>query len=334
VILSHRDVQVAILETARGGILKSGLGFPDCDVAVVMNVTADHLGLAGIDTVEQLADVKAVLPQVVKPGGHAVLNADDPLVHAMRERTPGRVALFSTRPRGESAEVEAHLAAGGVVARVESVEGREHLCILDGGRTVDLGAADEVPLTFGGLARFQVQNVLAASTAAYVQGVTPDEIRRGLATFLPSTASTPGRLNMIETPRGRVLLDYAHNPAAIAGLFGFVRAMPARRRMALLSAPGDRRDDDLREIGRLADGLDLVIMKEHAVYRRGRAPGAIAELMAEGLRATGFPDDRILTFTEEHDAVAHVMSVMEPGDIVIIIADDTKAVAAQLDTMD
>ena len=331
VVLSHPETEVAVLETARGGILKSGLGWDACDVAVVMNVTADHLGLRGIDTVEQLAEVKAVIPGAVKTGGYAVLNADDALVYAMRARTAGTIALFSTRAAGENAAVEEHLATGGILARPELVDGRERLVIRQGGRRADLGAVADIPLTFGGLARFQVENVLAASTAAWVQGVSDELIAAGLQTFVPSSAVTPGRLNIVETTRGRVLLDYAHNAAAITGLLDFVRAMPARRRMALLSAPGDRRDEDLREIGRLAEGLDLAIMKEHPVYRRGRAPGEIARIMADGLRATGTAESRIVTFTEEPDAVAHVMTVMQPGDVVIIIADDTSAVMRQLD---
>ena len=333
IILSHREVEFAVLETARGGILKSGLGFPSCDVAVVLNVTPDHLGLRGIDTVEQLAAVKAVLPGVVTPAGLAVLNADDPLVYAMREATPGRVALFSVCAAGARALVDAHVREGGMAAVLDVVDGREQLRIVDGGRVIELGGSPDIPLTFGGLARFQVQNILAASLAAYDSGVTPEDIRRGLRSFLPSSAVTPGRLNLVETPRGQVLLDYAHNAAAVAGLLDFVRAMPARRRMALLSAPGDRRDEDLRAIGALASGLDFVIMKEHDVYRRGRAPGVIAELMADGLRATGYPPERVRTFAEEHEAVSHVMSVMEAGDVVIIIADDTRAVAAQLAAM-
>ena len=330
VILSHPRVEVAVLETARGGILKSGLGFDQCDVAVVMNVTADHLGLRGIHTVEQLAEVKAVLPGVVKSDGCAVLNGDDPLVLGMRERTRGRIALFSTKPAGSNAAVDAHRASGGIVAIVERDGDAEMLVIRHGDTRILIAASVDVPLTFGGLARFQVQNVLAASLAAWVQGVPPEQIRTGLLSFRPSAVLTPGRLNVVETTRGRVLLDYAHNAAAIRGLVEFVNAMPASRRMALLSAPGDRRDEDLREIGRLAASLDYVIFKEHDVYRRGRAPGVIAGIMADGLRATGFPDERIGIFVEEHDAVTYVKSVMQPGDVVIIVADDTDAVTAQL----
>jgi UDP-N-acetylmuramyl tripeptide synthase len=330
IILSHPEVEVAVLETARGGILRAGLGWEQCDVGIVTNVTSDHLGLKGIDTIEQLADVKAVIPAVVKDTGHAVLNADDPLVYAMREGTAGRIVLFSTRPVGESAKVEEHLARGGIVARVEQATGGEQFVIREGERHVVLAPVADVPLTFGGLARFQLGNVLAAAAAGYVQGLSDSELRDGLLSFVPSAGRTPGRLNVLETTRGRVMIDYAHNAAAVAGLVDFLAATPAKRRIALLSAPGDRRDDDLREIGRLAARLDYVIPKEHEVYRRGREPGAINALITEGLVEAGFPTDRIVSFVEEHDAVTYLMDFMQPGDVAVIVADDTAAVTAQI----
>lgn len=329
-ILSHAAVEVAVLETARGGILRAGLGFEQCDVAVVTNVTSDHLGLKGIETIQQLAEVKAVLPAVVKPSGYAILNADDPLVSAMRERTPGHVAFFSTRTPGESAMADEHVARGGIVARMEREGSEESFVIRAGDRREVLGTAKEVPLTFGGLARFQFGNVLAAAAAAYVQGLRAEQIRDGLLGFVPSARATPGRLNVMETTRGRVIIDYAHNAAAISGLVEFLVASPARRRVALLSAPGDRRDEDLRAIGRLATSLDLVVMKEHEAYRRGRQPGEINAVMTEGLIGAGFPAERARSFVEEHDAVDYVLGIMQPGDIVAIIADDEEAVANQL----
>jgi cyanophycin synthetase len=173
--------------------------------------------------------------------------------------------------------------------------------------------------------------VLAAAAAAYAQGLLPKHIRDGLASFVPSAGHTPGRLNVLETTRGRIMLDYAHNAAAIAGLVEFLVATPAQRRIALISAPGDRRDDDLREIGRLAARLDYVIPKEHDVYRRGRAPGAINQLITEGLLEGGLPADRTSSFVEEHDAVAFLVDLMRPGDVAVIIADDTAAVTKQLE---
>jgi cyanophycin synthetase len=331
IILSHPEVEVAVLETARGGILRSGLGYDECDVGVVLNVTADHLGLRGIHTVEQLADVKAVIPAVVKPGGFTVLNADDPLVLAMRERTPGTVVLLTTRPMGENAHVEEHLARGGIAALIEEELGGEWLVIRDGARRAVLAPVRDVPLTFGGAARFQLANILAAAAVAWTQGMPVETIRAGLLGFIPSAARTPGRLNVVETARGRVILDYAHNAAAIAGLLDFLAGMPARRRMALISVPGDRRDEDLRQIARLAAPMDYVIFKEHEHYRRDREPGEVARIMSEELLAAGHPADRVARFAEERDAVEHVLGLMQDGDVVVIIADDQAAVMEQLD---
>jgi cyanophycin synthetase len=330
IVLSHPEVEVAVLETARGGILRSGLGFDQCDVGVVLNVTADHLGLRDIDTVEQLANVKAVVPAVVKPTGHTVLNADDPLVFAMRERTVGTVVLFSTKPAGQSAHVEEHLARGGMVARVERIGDVDQLVIREGERRTVLAPVREVPLTFGGAARFQIGNLLAAAAAAYAQGMPAEAIRDGMLSFVPSAARTPGRLNVLETTHGRVIIDYAHNAAAIAGLLDFVAETPAVHRMALLSVPGDRRDEDLRDIARHAARMDYVIFKEHSAYRRGREPGEVARIMTEALLATGFPADRVAPFADERDAVDHAMGLMRHGGVVAIIADDSAAVLEQL----
>jgi cyanophycin synthetase len=326
IILSHPDVEVAVIETARGGIVRAGLGFDACDVGVVLNVTSDHLGIGGIDTLAQLADVKAVVPAVVKPTGFTVLNADDPLVLPMRDRTPGTVALFSTAPAGTNAAVDAHLASGGIVARVEG-EGDDAAFVIHGGgdgggdRQTRIARVRDVPLTFGGAARFQFENILAAVLVAHTQGMPAGRIRDGLMSFIPSASRTPGRLNMIDTDRGRVIVDYAHNAAAISGLLDFVAGMPAVHRMAVISVPGDRRDEDLREVGRRAAGLDYVIFKEHPDYRRGRAPGESVRLLTEGLMETGHSAERVAAFEDEREAVQHAIGLMRQGDVVAIIAD-------------
>jgi cyanophycin synthetase len=328
IVLSHPDVEVAVLETARGGILRAGLGFDACDVAVVLNVSADHLGLGDIETVERLADVKGVIPAIVRPTGHAVLNADDALVFNLRERTPGTVVLFTTAPLGENAHVDEHLARGGIVACLERDGDDEHLMIRQGDRRVGIAALRDVPLAFGGAARFQLQNLLAACATAYVQGMAAERIRAGLLTFVPSVAQTPGRLNIVETNRGRVILDYAHNAAAIAGLLDFVDGMPAEYRIAVISVPGDRRDEDLRAVGKLAAEMDYVIFKEHEPLRRGRPAGESAGLLADGLLATGFPRERVATFATEREAVDHAIGLMRPGSIVTIVADSPDALEA------
>ncbi|HEX6313889.1 MAG TPA: cyanophycin synthetase, partial [Gemmatimonadaceae bacterium] len=212
IILSHPAVDVAVLETARGGLLRSGLGFDECDVGVVLNVSADHLGLQGINTLEQLAALKGVVAAVVRRDGHAVLNADDDLVHPLRERTTADIAFFSSMKIGENPVVEAHVTRGGIAACMHD----GNFVIRRGRVQMAIGSEREVPLMRGGLARFQRQNVLAAAVSAYVRGMRYDDIRAGLLSFAPSSAMTPGRLNIMRLPSGaRVVVDYAHNAAAV-----------------------------------------------------------------------------------------------------------------------
>jgi cyanophycin synthetase len=316
VVLSNPTVDVAVLETARGGILRAGLGFDECDVGVVLNVSADHLGLGGIDTVEQLAEVKGVVAAVVKRDGHAVLNADDPLVYAMRERTPGDTVLFSVAD-GENPRVEAHVARGGVAAVVEAGQ----FVVRRGRLRIPVAAEREVPLMLGGAARFQRENVLAAIAAAYVLGVRYDDIRAGLRSFFPSAGTMPGRLNLVRLDGGpRVLVDYAHNPAALAGLVDTVRRLPADRRVVVATAPGDRRDEDVRAVGRALAGFDRVILREDR-DRRGREPGAVAALLRAGLAEGGLADGRVETVLEEPEAVRRAIDGLGARDLLVVLSD-------------
>jgi cyanophycin synthetase len=325
IILSNPTVDVAVLETARGGIIRAGLGFEDADVGVVLNVSADHLGLRGINTVEQLAEVKGVVPAVVKREGHAVLNADDPLVYAMRDRTMADIVLFSTLPEGENQLFEDHIARNGIGARIE-----DGIFVVRRGRLrIPIVPVREVPLMLGGAAHFQEQNILAAIATAYVQGVRYDTIRAGLLSFFPSPSMTPGRLNLLRVGRARVLVDYAHNPAAIAGLMQLAGELPARRRVGVITAPGDRRDDDMRELGRLSGILDRVIVKEDD-DRRGRAEGEIAALVIDGLRSAGLTDEQIEVVPSERDAVSRLLAELGDGDLGVVLADKVPAVLAQI----
>lgn len=321
IILTNPTVDVAVLETARGGILRAGLGFDEADVGVVLNVSADHLGLRGIHTVEQLADVKSVIPAITKREGHAVLNADDPLVYAMRERSGADIVLFSAREYGENPLVTDHVNRGGIAAVVE-----EGTYVIRRGRLrIPIAAEHDVPLTLGGAARFQRDNVLAAMAAAYVQGMRYDDIRAGLLSFFPSPTTTPGRMNLIRVRGGgRVLVDYAHNAAAIAGLVDFVSRTPAVQRYCVLTVPGDRRDEDIREAGRLCAGFDKVIIKEDT-DRRGRGRGEIAGLLTEGLVQAGMEPDQIEVMYEEHEAINRGLDLLGEDDLLVIHADKVKA---------
>ncbi|HLM67447.1 MAG TPA: cyanophycin synthetase, partial [Longimicrobium sp.] len=331
VVLANPRVEVAVLEAARGGILRSGLGFDACDVGIVLNVTADHLGLRGIHTVDDLARVKGVIPSIVKPDGFAVLNADDPRVLAMRGATPGTVVLTSVVGEAGNPAVAEHLAAGGIAVLVEEEGGRETIVVRGGaGERVPVVAVDDVPLAMGGAARFQLGNLLAAVAAGHLRGIAADALAEGLRTFIPSGSVTPGRMNVVRTARGTVIVDYAHNPAAVRGLMDFVGRMEARRRIGVVTMPGDRRDEDLRELGEITSVLDYVVVKEHDQYRRGRPAGDVARLIAEGLEAGGLRPECHEAVLPEPEAVARALSLMEPGDLVVILADDSLDVLAQV----
>jgi cyanophycin synthetase len=324
IILTNPTVDVAVLETARGGILRAGLGFDECDVGVVLNVSADHLGLRGIQTVEQLADVKSVIPAVTKREGHAVLNADDPLVYGMRERSAADIVLFSAREFGENELVEDHVARGGIAAVIE----RDTFVIRRGRLRIPIAVEHDVPLSLGGAARFQRENVLAAVAAAYVLGMRYDDIRAGLLSFFPSPSTTPGRMNLIRVRGGgRVLVDYAHNAAAISGLVDFVFRTPAARRYCVLTVPGDRRDEDIREAGRLCARFDRVIIKED-IDPRGRQRGEIAGLLREGLIEAGMDPANIDVRYQEDEAILQGLELLGEDDLLVIHADKVAATLA------
>src|SRR5687768_851861 len=328
IVLSNPTVDVAVLETARGGILRAGLGYDEADVGIVLNVSSDHLGLRGITTLEQLADVKSVVPAVVKRQGHAVLNADEPLVYAMREKTGGDVALFSMMAPGSNPQFEQHIARNGIGARIED----DHFVILRGKLRIPVARVREVPLMLGGAARFQRGNILAAILAAYVQGMRYDDIRAGLQSFAPSPSLTPGRLNLTRVNGVRVLVDYGHNPAAIEGLMEVVIHLPAKNRIGIITVPGDRRDEDIREVAHLASSMDYIIIKEDSDLR-GRQPGEISRLIREGLREKDVSDDRIEVIPDEIEAIERALERAEPEDLVTILADDVPGVLAYLDAV-
>jgi cyanophycin synthetase len=243
----------------------------------------------------------------------------------MRDKTPGDLVLFSTRPEGESREFELHLSRNGIGARIE----KDTFVIRRGKLRIPIAGVRDVPLMVGGAAKFQRENILAAILAAYVQGMRYDDIRAGLLSFFPSPSLTPGRLNLIRVGAGRVLVDYAHNPAAIAGLLEFVGGLDANRRIGIITAPGDRRDEDLLAVGRLSASLDHVIVRDDK-YRRGRAPGEISRFIAQGLREGGLSEEHIDVVHDEEDALARAMSYMQDNDLIFILADDVPRVLEQV----
>ncbi|HEY8381863.1 MAG TPA: cyanophycin synthetase [Microvirga sp.] len=333
VVLRDPTVDVAVLETARGGILRAGLGFEFCDVGLVTNVQPDHLGLKGIETIEDLAWVKSVVVEAVHPQGTSVLNADDEMTVRMRRRAGGRVAFFSIRGGADMpAFLREHIAQGGLaVVREPSARGGE-IVIHEDGDSLHLMAAAAIPATLDGMAEFNVQNALAAATMCHAFGIPLATIRSGLSTFTTSFEQCPGRLNVFDGHGFRVILDYAHNPAGLTALGELILKMRPRhgRVIGMVNIPGDRRDEDMREMGALASRyFDEIVFREDPA-RRGRRPGEIVGLLAEGALATGFPEERIRRILDEDKAAHTCLDMARPGDLVVLTPTDVEAMWKQV----
>ncbi len=313
-VLKDPTVDVAVLETARGGIIRSGLGFDHADIGVVLNVASDHLGLKDVNTLEDLARVKSVVPRAVSKKGFAVLNAEDELVYKMKELVDGTVVCFSMDEDHPNIKRRAER------GRISCVFENGYVTILKGKWKVRIEKVVNIPLTYGGRAEFMIQNVLAATLACFVHGVSIEDIRVGLTTFNAGTAQTPGRLNFIEVGSVTVLMDYAHNPAGLRGLTSFVTKMPYKYRTILLNVAGDRRDDDIREFGKIAaDAFDrIVIRRGH--YLRGRTEENIYGLLQEGIaQSENTPQIRIIA--DSRDAMLHAIKNGRKGELVVTLAD-------------
>jgi len=313
VILQDPTVEVAILETARGGMLRSGLAFKACDVGVVLNVAADHLGIGDIETVEDLAHLKSIVAETTRPSGYAVLNADDPLVSAMAQRVKGQVAYFSMDPHNEL--LRKHTQQGGLAAIYE----HGYLSILKGDWLLRIEQAEKVPLTMGGLAPFQIANALAASLAAFAQGVSIEHIRQALHSFQSGAQQTPGRMNLFNLGRFHALVDYAHNPASYEALGGFVKNWPGRC-IGVVGGPGDRRDEDFIALGKLAGQIfDEVIVKEDD-DTRGRPRGDAAKWIVHGLEEVPTAAS-YRTILNETEAVNTALDAAPDDSLVVILPE-------------
>lgn len=312
-ILQDPTVEIAVLETARGGILRSGLAFEASNVGVVLNVAADHLGLGDIETIEDMAHVKSVVAEAVMPSGYAVLNADDPLVSDMARRVKAQVAYFTMQPENEL--VREHTRRGGLAAVYEN----GYLSILKGDWTLRIEQAVNVPLTMGGKAPFMIANALAACVAAFAQGVKIEEIRTALNTFRASAAQTPGRMNMFNLGNYNALIDYAHNPHSYEALGGFIRNWPGER-IGVVGGPGDRRDEDFVTLGKLsAQIFDRIIVKEDD-DTRGRARGAVAQLIIQGIEQEK-PDSRYESILDETTAINTALDGATAGSLVVVLPE-------------
>ena len=310
-------VDYAVLETARGGMLLRGCGFEAADVAVITNVTADHLGVNGVYSVEGLAKVKAIIARNVKPGGFCVLNADDHRVRAMAKVTPGIPVFFSRD--SQNSDMINHLAGGGsgiFVARNGDIIWQHQ-----GESAVVTNVAD-VPMTFGGRAAHQVENALAAIAALIGVGIEPDLIHAGLRNFRSSAQDSKGRLNIFEIDGATVIVDFAHNEVGLTHLLGFARNYVGEggRLIAVVGTAGDREDDALQGIARRAVEMsDVVVLKDSIHYLRGREPGEMITQMQIGVRAANKPDVDVLEATDERAATLRMIDELKPHDVLAVM---------------
>ena len=321
--LAHPETDAAVLECARGGILREGLGFDRCEVAVVTNVGAgDHLGLNFITTVEDVAVLKRVIVQNVAPDGYGVLNAADPLVAAMAPVCPGKVIFFAADLHHPV--MATHRAQGN---RVVYVDGDSIVAAEGSWRETIL--LRDIPITRNGMITFQVENVMAAIGAAWASNLPWQTIRRGLAGFLNDSDNAPARFNVMDFKGATVIADYGHNPDAIRALVQAVEAMPAKRRSVVISGAGDRRDEDIVEQTRiLGQSFDDVILYQDAC-QRGREDGEVLALLKKGLE--GAP--RTSYSTEIHGefiAIDHALDRLQPGDLSLVLVDQVEESLAYL----
>jgi cyanophycin synthetase len=325
IVLQDPTVDIAVLETARGGILRSGLAFQHCDVGVILNVAADHLGLGGIETIEQLAKVKGVIAESVHPDGYAVLNADDARVAAMAKDVQGKVAYFSMNP--DCPLVKSHVQRGGIAA----VFAQGYLTILQQDWVHRIEKVERVPLTLGGRVPFMIANALAASLAAFVQGVNVEHIRAALRSFRASVQQTPGRMNLFDLGRYHVLVDYAHNPAGYAAVGSFVKNWTGPA-IGVIGGPGDRRDEDLVELGRLsATFFEQIVVKEDD-DTRGRAWGDAAELIVQGIESVTTATNLIphSIMLNEAEAIEWALNNAPENALVTIFPDNVSRAIAMI----
>ncbi len=315
-VLKDPTVDFAVLECARGGILKSGLAFSNCDIAVVTNVTADHLGLGGIDSLEQMAKVKSVVPETVFKHGYAILNADDDLVYGMREGLECNIAYFSmdeNNPR-----IKEHCQAGGLAAVYEN----GYISLLKGTWKIRIEKVSEIPLTFGGRAIHNIMNTLPAVLATYIfRNIKVEDIKLALQTFIPSPVQTPGRLNLFQFKHFQFLVDFAHNPAGLELLCDFVSKLDGSPKVGIISGTGDRRDDDIRELGRIsARHFDEIIIRQDKNLR-GRTAQAIIDLLVEGINQTRTKEIPLQIIPSEKESIMSAYKNAKPGALITIMCD-------------
>jgi cyanophycin synthetase len=313
-VLRDPTVEFAVLETARGGILRSGLGFSRCDIGIITNIQEDHLGLSDIHSLDDLARVKATVVKSIKKDGWAVLNGDDEHCVKIGQDLKCNVAYFSLSEDGDF--IKKLCAEGKTVAVYEN----GFITIKKGEWKIRIERATHVPLTLGGKAKFMIANVLAATLASYLWGFKTEDISLSLQTFIPSAAQTPGRMNIFEFKKFKVLIDFAHNPSGYKGVEEYLQSVDATKKIGIIAGVGDRRDEDIKECAFIAARMfDHIIIRQEK-YLRGRTEEEIIDLILEGIKNSG----KIVTYEiipKETEAIKHAINCAEEGSFITALSD-------------
>jgi cyanophycin synthetase len=313
-VLKDPTVDFAVLETARGGLLRAGLGFHSCDVAVVTNVAEDHLGLGGIDTVEKLARLKGTVPQTVQRNGYAILNAEDDLVYEMRKELDCKVALYALNP--ENARVREHTAKGGLAAVYQD----GYITLIKGGWRIRVEKVANIPITFNGMAEFNIANSMAATLAVYVRDFKIEDIKQALQTFVPGGAMTPGRMNVFHFKNYTVMLDYAHNTHGMQALGKMVAHVDSPYKVGIIAGVGDRRDEDLMSLGEeSAKIFDEIIIRQDR-NTRGRSAEEIVAWIIKGIERVQ-PARKVTTIHKEREAIDYALQQAKKDSFIVITSD-------------
>ena len=323
-VLANPDVEVAVLETARGGIIRRGLGYDRADVAIVCNVRADHLGQDGLETLDDLLHVKSLVAEAVYPSGTVILNADEPHVNDLACRVWAAVILISTQ--GQNITVRRHLGKGGRAVFIR----RGMILAAQGSRVTPVGRVRDYACTFGGRATHQSENILCALAGCWAYGIGPRTAGQILSRFGASFADNPGRANLYQVNGISVLVDYGHNPDGISKIGELARKLKAKRILGVVGVPGDRNDDLVMTSGKAAGrAFDALVIKEDQDLR-GRAAGDVAGLLVKGALAAGRSREDIVVQADENQAIQNAFAMATPGDLIVIFYEKLEAVLTQI----
>ena len=328
IVLRQQDVDLGILETARGGLLRHGLGVMKADAALITNIAEDHLGDFGSQNLGELLNVKWIISRAVETSGSLILNADDKLLVAKSAEFPGVVVWFTLNP--DNPTVKEHTANGGLAFVLNSGS----LLRVDGNSIDTICESAEIPITLGGAASHNIANALAAAALTHCLSIRMPDIREGLTSM--SQDNNPGRCNVYSISDFKVLVDFAHNPHAMKALFNMAHALPAKRRLLAFAQAGDRTDESIRELARSAwsIGLDKVVVSELEAYARGRSRGEVFGIIRDELINCGARKDQIQHFMEETESLDVALDWAQPGDLIIMLAlSDREAIQDKLKSL-